>query len=166
MRKLAVSASKKQRRRLTEYRFEEKFSEALQALGVKSHHACPDWDPGIMDRYVCGGGTWIEFKSLGYHRSVMPWNAFAQVQRDKLDEHTAQGDDVWVCVLLCHEDDGDDDRVILRKWPEFKEQYHKVSLPREWIIERLPVINRRDIEGMKKFIHLNFLIHRACALPF
>jgi hypothetical protein len=156
MRKLAVSASKKQRRRLTETSFERKFEDCLRQLGFKSHHACPDWEPGVPDRYVCGG-TWIEFKSLGYDRSVMPWNAISPQQRAHLQAFTDAGDKCWVCILLCHEDDGDDDHVILMRWSEFKAQYERVSLKREDVVATFPIVNRRDSQQMISLIQTNFM---------
>jgi hypothetical protein len=159
MRKLAVSASKKQRRRLTESRFEQKFEVALRELNVKSHHACPDWEPGVPDRYVCGG-TWIEFKSLGYDRSVMPWNAISPQQRAHLQSFTDAGDKCWVCILLCHEDDGDDDRVVLLPWLVFKEKYERVSLKREDVVAIFPIVNRRDPESMRNLISNHFVKFR------
>ncbi len=147
MRKLQVGASKKQRRKQTEYRFEERFGEALTSLGVLNHHACPVWEPGIMDRYVAGG-RWIEFKSLAYDRSCMPWNAFSLDQKRKMQEFSDAGEKVWVCVLLCHEDDGDDDRILLRPWPEFKKLYARVSIPREEILHSFPLVNRRNADDM------------------
>jgi hypothetical protein len=156
MRKLAVGASKKQRRRLTEYRFEDKFGNALAELGVRNHHACPDWDKGIPDRYIFGGGKWMEFKSLAYDRSVMPWNAFSVDQRKNIRDCIKHGDRVWVCILLCHEDDGDNDRVMLMEWPEFEACYERVSLQRQEIISRFPIVNRRDNESLKAFIRRHF----------
>jgi hypothetical protein len=136
MRKLAVGASKKQRRRSTEHRFEQRVANCLTEMGIWNYHACPDWSPGIPDRYL-QGGRWIEFKSLAYRDSfTWKYRIFPNEQGRKLEELWRAGDKPYVCILLHHDDD-EHPRLLLQPWPEFRVTS---QWTREMVVQECPLI--------------------------